>query len=363
MVRLSWVLRSLQVGESLDLENSHLDWNPVDPLNWAICFHTFPYILSLWYQLSRPRKYLVYLRMSARTIFSSFSMYHRIVSCRGPTAGWHVLSGTVGSAPCSRVFSSDTGRVIDPEIQKDIDRILELADKSLDTWQVQMTQFYSPAVVYDAVEVLSAMSDIRVIPEGGYTQAERQRIVMGREETMYGYSSRDSIALVQVRGNFMFDRATHPDFLGACLGTGIERHVIGDIIVQGDEGAQIICLPSIVEHLESTLVQVRSVPVKTQLIDISELHTPEPRIKQVQSIEASLRVDAIASAGFRMSRAKMTEMIASGDVRLNWKGVKKPSSIVKKNDMLSARGKGRLEIVDVEETRKGKYIVSMRRFY
>lgn len=262
----------------------------------------------------------------------------------------------------SRVRSTITN-VIDPEFQKDFDRIVELAEKSLSTWQVQMTQFYSPAVVHDALEVLSSMADIQAVSEGGFPQAERRRLVIGREETMYGHTLDDVIAVVQVKGNFMFDKATHPDFLGACLGTGIERHVIGDILVQGEQGAQIVCMPSIVEHLESTLVQVRSVPVKTQQIELSQLRTPEARVKEMQSIEASLRIDAIASAGFRMSRAKMADVITSGDARLNWKPVKKPSTLVKTGDILSAKGKGRLEIVEIEETKKGKYIVSMKRSY
>ena len=34
------------------------------------------------------------------------------------------------------------------------------------------------------------------------------------------------VAALCVRGNFMFDPATHRDFLGALLGTGIERQKV-----------------------------------------------------------------------------------------------------------------------------------------
>lgn len=61
---------------------------------------------------------------------------------------------------------------------------------------------------------------------------------------------------VQVTGNFMFDAATHRDFLGAILGTGIDRRTIGDILLQGEQGAQVLCMPDMVEHLESSLIQV-----------------------------------------------------------------------------------------------------------
>lgn len=42
-------------------------------------------------------------------------------------------------------------------------------------------------------------------------------------------------------------------------------------------------------------------------------------IRQVSSVEASLRLDSVASAGMGMSRSKMSEAIKSGSVLVNWK--------------------------------------------
>ena len=50
----------------------------------------------------------------------------------------------------------------------------------------------------------------------------------------------DSVAAVNVKGTFMFDPKNHRDFLGACLGTGIERSKVGDILIQGEQGAHIM---------------------------------------------------------------------------------------------------------------------------
>lgn len=255
---------------------------------------------------------------------------------------------------------------IDPEHKEEVARILELAQRSQESWGSEISSFYSPAVIADAMTVLNRMSEIRCIAWGGYTRAERQRIVVGREEVLVGdvtELSGDVIAAVQVKGNFLFDSASHPDFLGACLGTGIERAVIGDILVQGDAGAQIICTPSIVEHLEATLTQVRTVTVKTERIHVPEqLRVPEARVKEMKSVEASCRLDAIASAGFRMSRNKLADMIKAGDVRVNWKTCKKPSLEVSEGDMISASGKGRVEVCSISTTSKGKFIVEMQRF-
>jgi hypothetical protein len=37
----------------------------------------------------------------------------------------------------------------------------------------------------------------------------------------------DAVAALDCRGNFMFDAASHRDFLGAILGTGVVREKVG----------------------------------------------------------------------------------------------------------------------------------------
>ncbi len=58
---------------------------------------------------------------------------------------------------------------------------------------------------------------MQLIPWGGYPQAERQRIGICRSELPFD-SHQVSLAAVQIAGNFLFDPATHRDFLGAMLG-------------------------------------------------------------------------------------------------------------------------------------------------
>ena len=55
--------------------------------------------------------------------------------------------------------------------------------------------------------------------------------------------------------------------------------------------------------------------VSTTRIQLSELEVPEPNIQEFKTFEASLRLDSIASAGFKLSRGKLTDIIKSGDVR------------------------------------------------
>jgi RNA-binding protein YlmH len=57
----------------------------------------------------------------------------------------------------------------------------------------------------------------------------------------------------------------------------------------------------------------------------------------------------------------MADLIRGGDVRLNWRPVSKPSVEVGAGDVVSVAGKGRLEVLEVTETKKGKFAIAMER--
>jgi photosystem II S4 domain protein len=247
------------------------------------------------------------------------------------------------------------------ENRESIARVIDLAEQAIKTWEVVFTDFLSPPEVAQIQQQFQRLTDVQLLAWGGYPQAERQRIAIARSELSLD-RAQVAVAALDIAGNFLFDPATHRDFLGAILGTGLVRDKIGDIIVLGERGGQVIVVPEIVEFLGTQLTQVRSVPVKTRPIDLSELKIREPKKKEMTTVEASMRLDAIASAGFGMSRNKMADLIIGGDVRVNWKDISQASHIVKAGDLIAIRGKGRLEIGEVAVTKKDRYRVQLTRF-
>ncbi len=247
------------------------------------------------------------------------------------------------------------------ENRDSVARAIDQAEQALKTWEVVGTDFLSPPVLAETQQVFKRLTEVRAIAWGGYPQAERQRLAIARSELPLE-QSQVAVAALEIAGNFLFDTATHRDFLGAMLGCGIVREKTGDIIVLGERGAQAIVVPEMVEFLEMNLQQVRSVPVKTQRIDLSELKVKEPKKKELTTVEASMRLDALASAGFGMSRSKMVDLIAGGDVRVNWKEITQASYILKPGDLVAIRGKGRLEIGEMSVTKKDRYRVGLTRY-
>jgi photosystem II S4 domain protein len=240
-------------------------------------------------------------------------------------------------------------------------RAIDLAEKAIKTWEVVQTDFLSPPEWMEIETIFSRLTEITIVPAGGYPQAERKRLGICRAELPCDSTSVELTA-VEIAGNFLFDPPTHRDFLGAMLGCGIVRDRTGDIIVLGEQGAQAIVIPDLVDYLSTHLTQVRSVPVKVRSIDLGELKIREPKQKQLTTVEASLRLDAIASAGFGMSRSKMVDTISSGDVRVNWKEISQPAHALKSGDLVSIRGKGRLEIGEIAITKKERYRIDLTRY-
>jgi photosystem II S4 domain protein len=242
-----------------------------------------------------------------------------------------------------------------------IARVIDLAEQALKTWEITLTDFLSPPELAESEKVFSRLTEVQMIPWGGYPQAERQRLGIARSELPLD-TSQVSVIVLEISGNFLFDPATHRDFLGSMLGTGIVRDKTGDIIVLGERGAQTIVTLELADFLELNLTQVRSVPVKTRRIDPGELKVREPKKKELTTVEASMRLDAIASAGFGMSRSKMVSLIDGGDVRVNWKEITQASYQLKSGDLIAIRGKGRLEVKDMTITKKQRYRVELTRY-
>ncbi|KAL0001235.1 hypothetical protein SO802_015016 [Lithocarpus litseifolius] len=190
---------------------------------------------------------------------------------------------------------------------EEVKHILEMARRASSRREVLHTNFLTPPVLKESMLALEKLSDIRAVAQGGYPQAERCRISIGHPDVLT--SDPDVIAALTVTGNFGFQPCSHGDFLGAILNKGIAREKLGDIILQGEKGAQIIIVPELVDFIILSLDKVGNVPVSCTKIPLISLDYEAPRTQTFKTVEASLRVDALASAGFKISRSKLVDSV------------------------------------------------------
>ncbi|KAG0456256.1 hypothetical protein HPP92_024044 [Vanilla planifolia] len=236
---------------------------------------------------------------------------------------------------CTEIVARRLGG--ESNVAEAVKNILEMASRASSRRETLHTDFLTPPVLQESISALEKLGGVKAIAQGGYPQAERCRISVGHPEAML--TNPDVIAALSVSGNFEFDQCSHGDFLGAILSTGIAREKIGDI-----------------------LLQVGNVPVSCEQIPLLALEYEPPRSKSFTTVEASMRIDALASAGFKISRSKLVNMISGGEVRLNWSLVLKNGTLLKPGDIVSINGKGRLKIGKISITKKGKYAVELIRY-
>ena len=146
------------------------------------------------------------------------------------------------------------------------------------------------------------------------------------------------------------------------MGLGIERTNFGDIIMQTG-GAQLIVDAAMADYVKQNFTKIAMVSVSVEDMDISEIQPKEEKIKEIRTTVASLRLDAVASSGFSVSRTKVVSSINAGLVQVNWQPAKGPAQEVKEGDIISLRGRGRMKIEEITGTsRKGRIGVYLKRF-
>ncbi|CAH9099971.1 unnamed protein product [Cuscuta europaea] len=234
---------------------------------------------------------------------------------------------------------------------------MEMAERASLRREVLHTDFLTPLVLKESMLVVGKLINVKAIAQGGYPEAERCRLSVGHPEVLA--TDPDIVSAISISGNFSFEPCSHGDFLGAILGTGISRNKLGDIVLQGEKGGQVLIVPELADFLISTLNKVGNVTVSCKKIPLLALEYEPPRTKLLKAVEASLRLDAIASAGFKLSRTKMASLISNGDVRVNWTTVMKSNTTIRTGDFISVAGKGRLKIGEINSTRKGKFAVEL----
>jgi photosystem II S4 domain protein len=258
--------------------------------------------------------------------------------------------------PKDAILKQTTARGVPRETA---DRVLSRASAALRDWSAVVTDFLTPPESEALAEALGGVADLCVERWGGYARADvAEAVEDGRLHELVA----DKVVALAIEGNFLFDAASHPDFLGAILGCGITRAKVGDIIVIGDRGAQVIVGADVVECLTSTLTSVRTVTVRVERIEWDALQVRPPSVKEMTVVEASMRLDAVASAGFGMSRSKLADLVKSGACQKNYVQVTQPAKAVQTGDVISVRGRGKLEIGETSITAKKRFRVNLKRF-
>lgn len=191
---------------------------------------------------------------------------------------------------------------------------------------------------------------------GGYDIAER--VVAGFGDALQKADFPIAYLVIAPVKQKFADDLTHRDFLGALMNLGIKREMLGDIIV-ADNQACLICLEQIAAYVADNLHRVKHTDVtvtQTDEIPAGAAEIPESK----EFIAASLRLDALISCVYKLSRSKAAKLFAADKVFVNSRLIQNTSYQVKERDIVSVRGMGRFQFDGVlKKTKKDNLVLNI----
>ena len=189
---------------------------------------------------------------------------------------------------------------------------------------------------------------------GGADGCERVMARFGIPSEL-GYEEDFPIGIIEIapKSEKFAERLTHRDYLGSILNLGIERDILGDIIIR-DTKAYLFVKSDMADFITDSLTRIRHTEVilkKVKEIPDGELF----KTKRIRIQANGERVDAVVAKVFSLSRDDSAALFKRGLVFINGVECVSVSKTLKCDDIVSVRGHGRFIYRGYESlSKKGK---------
>lgn len=218
----------------------------------------------------------------------------------------------------------------------------------------------------EASEVLNHLDDLRAnyILAGGYPDAERKVAIIRIDDSMVEFPGMMPFVYIRIlpASNRYLRIPTHRDYLGALMNLGIERRVLGDLVIQ-EFGCILICMSHISDYILSRLTSVGNCPVSLEeLPELTEAHLSR-RYEVIRATVASLRLDSVVKAAVSVSRGDSLSLIKGGRVFVNGRECLKGTREVIEGQVISVRGHGKFRIRSIGgRTKKDRITIEIDKY-
>jgi len=240
-------------------------------------------------------------------------------------------------------------------------KILDNIEKVLRTHSIVSSDFLNPYQRELSYSILNRFNDISYHEEGGYDNAERKVIVLYPDYLKYT-DLESTISAIEVQAKYKLANLGHKDFLGALMGLGVKREKIGDINVS-DESTQIIISSELTDYIIFNLDTVGKESVDSKEISLQKVDNIEEEYNEIITTVSSLRLDAVISASFNISRSDSSNIIKSDKAKVNFKPIDNISYLVNEGDLISVRKKGRVKLKNIlGESKKGRLRIQIFKY-
>ncbi len=231
-----------------------------------------------------------------------------------------------------------------------LSRLEDLYNASRKTNTVKFTGFLNEKEQY-ITEAFAKKNKASVMLYGGYENAVRKIAA-------FTITADDSQILFPVSAvTFSYNsnnKLSNRDFLGAAMSLGIERRMLGDIVIADSGAAAVFCTGAVKPLLLYHLDRVGRNAVKAEEGVLFQI--PEKNYLILRCVVASLRLDCFAAGITGLNREKTAELIKSKCVQINYSVCVKNSKILNAGDIVTIKGYGKFIFSEIEGLTKKENI-------
>lgn len=241
-------------------------------------------------------------------------------------------------------------------------RFEELANKTYRNNLYTFTNFLTMAEQDAFYQMQKEISYVPYTLYGGTNDCERLMIRFGSEE-LCGYEEPFPICciLIEPLVKKFADTLSHRDFLGALMNLGIERNLLGDIVIQDNKG-YLFCQEKMSDFIVDNLDKIKHTSVKcsvTQDIPVSTV----TRVEEMDLVVSSERCDGVIAKVYQLSRSQSIDLFREKKIYVNGRLYENNSGILKAEDKVSVRGFGKFEYCGMQhETKKGRICMKVKKY-
>lgn len=235
-----------------------------------------------------------------------------------------------------------------------------------DSYLVTSTNFLDIYQQSTVIEYLRRRSGVRFDFYGGFDDSERKTAVFFPDyadgiDYIKENPDLSPIVALDIKKD-SFSTLSHRDYLGAVMGLGIKREAVGDIIVS-EKGCSMAVIRSVAGYIKENLTSVGRGSVSIEITDTFENSGTEAVFESKRCYVSSMRLDAVVSVAFSLSRSTAADKIKRGEVLMNGVVISKPDIKVPFGAKLVIHGSGKV-IVDEDAglTKKGRQAFIIRKY-
>lgn len=238
-----------------------------------------------------------------------------------------------------------------------IDYFVGLFNRLQYTHEPILTDFLDPRQRYILRTVIGSSALIQEF--GGYKDSEKRRVYLS-EDWAYITADDFDVQLLEIVYSVKFSELKHNQILGTLANSGVKLDTFGDIVTDGNGRWQLFIEASLTDFFVQQINRIGRTKVRLNPLPLGDIISVEDNSIVDSAVSASMRLDTVLSSITNKSRSQLKNNFEERNVRLNWHVEMSPEKIINVDDLISLRHFGRIKILNIQPTKKGKLRLEYR---